>query len=323
MDQTQETSATSTETTASTAPVETSSPSSAPESSAPAATTSPAEAVSAQPAAPGWKPDFKFKAMGQEFEIDEDYRSYIKSQEDEKKIKRLFEQFKGVDKLKLEKDEYKKKWSEAEPNLKKLENYDMSFGAFNKLIQSGQYKKAFDLFQIPKDVMYKAALQYAEFDELPQEQKQVYNQLNAQEAYNAQLMEQFQATQAQLQQIQTQARTQELHTVLGQPEIKTIAEKYDQAYGAGSFRQQIINRGKQHYAATGEDLTAQQVAEDFVKLVKPFLSQPAPQPAAPALQEKELPVIPATGSSTSSAPGEKTIRSLSDLKKYTKEKYGF
>ena len=323
MDQTQEslsTSATQTAAETPASPVETSSPSPATQEASP----SPVESGATQPVAPEWRPDFKFKSMGQEFEIDEEYRAYIKSQEDEKKIKRLFEQFKGVDKLKVEKEEYKKKWSEAEPNIKKLENYEMSFGAFNKLIQEGQFKKAFDLFQIPKDIMYKAALQYAEYDELPQEQKQVYNQLQSQESLNAQLYQQYQTTQAQLQQIQTQARTQELQTVLVQPEIKTIAEKYDQAYGAGSFRQQIITRGKQHYAATGEDLTAQQVAEDFVKLVKPFLSQAPAQvtPPAAALQEKDLPVIPATGSSTSTAPGDKQFKSLADIKAYSKQKSG-
>lgn len=281
----------------------------------------PSEGQSAE-AAPElpYNPDFKFKSLGQEYEIDEEYRGYIKTPEDEKRIKRMFEQYRGVDKLKSEWHEAKTKVQEYEPVVEKAKNYDMSFDAFNKLVNSGQYKKAFDLFGLPKDVMYKAALQYAEHDELPQQQKQVYDQLTEQEKMNAQLYEQFQSQQAQLQQLQSQNRSQELQSVLGNGDVRSVAEKYDQAYGAGSFRQQIINRGKQHYAATGEDLTAQQVAEDLVKLVKPFLSMPQ----APTTQAvREVPVIPATGTSTASAPGEKQIKSLADLKAVRKEKFGY
>jgi len=142
------------------------------------------------PASP-YAPDFKFKSLGQDYEIDEEYRGYIKTVEDEKRIKRMFEQFKGVDKLKNEWHEYKNKVQEYEPQVEKLKNYDMSFEAFNKLMQGGQYKRAFDLFQIPKDVMYKAALQYAEYDDLPQQQKEVYSQLQGQEQVNAQSTSNF------------------------------------------------------------------------------------------------------------------------------------
>lgn len=273
-----------------------------------------------QPTQQPYTPNYKFKAMDEEYEIDEEYRGYIKSQEDEKRIKRLFEQFKGVDKIKMREQEYQKKWSEAEPYVQKAQNYDMSFGAFNKLVQSGEYKKAFDLFQVPKEVIYKTALQYAEYDELPQQQKEVYNQLNHQESLNQQLYQQYQETQTQLQQIKSEARKTELQNLLSQPEVKTIAERYDQAYGPGTFKQQIINRGKQHFAATGQDLTATQVAQEFIQFAKPFLSVPqAPTTQTVPQAPKEVPVIPATGSSSGSSPGPAKIKNLAALKKLAEQ----
>jgi hypothetical protein len=164
--------------------------------------------------------------------------------------------------------------------------------------------------------MYKAALEYLEYDELPQQQKQVYSQLEQQERLNQSLYQQHQDAMAQLGKIQTQARGAELTQVLASPEIKSVSEKYDSAYGAGSFRQEVINRGKAHYAMTGEDLSAQQIAESLIKMVKPFL----PQQQTQAVTPKEVPVIPATGTASSSTPGDKAIRSVADLKRVANDR---
>jgi hypothetical protein len=290
----------------------------APQESAPDVSGGTPDAPSGAEPSP-YTPDYKFKSLGQEFEIDEEYRGYIKSQEDEKRIKRMFEQIKGVGRLKNEWNDYRSKVEKYEPLVEKAQQYDSAFEMFNQLVQSGQVKQAFDLFQIPQDVIFKAALQYMDYDALPQQHKEVYSQLQSERLARGELQRQIQANQSELQAIRSQTRASELTTVLSQPEVKSIAEKYDQAYGAGSFRAQVIKRGSQHFAATGEDLSAQKVAEEFIQIVKPFMAQQAQSPTP----TKDLPVIPATGPSTSSAPGARHVKSLDDLRNIRKEKFGY
>jgi len=263
-----------------------------------------------------WTPNFKFKSMGQEHEIDEDYRAYIKSAEDEKKIKRLFEQFKGVDKLKEQAENYKK---ESTTYSEELNNYKQSFGSFEKLIAEGQYKKAFDLFKIPPKVLYQAAMQNLEFDELPQQQKQIYNQLSEQEKYNAMLLQQQQQAMQEIAAMKSQALSQEYAAITSRTDVRPIIEKYEAAYGNGSFKEAVKQRGLALHAMTGRDPSAEQVVGEILNLVKPFMAQPT-QPQAVIQQQIEKPVIPAVGGNSSQTPGPKAIRSLEDLKRAAADK---
>lgn len=262
-----------------------------------------------------WTPNFKFKSMGQEFEIDEEYRGYVKSADDEKRIKRLFEQFKGVDKLKEQVETYKK---DHTMTSSELQNYKKSFETFNELLNSKQYKKAFDLFKIPANVLYQAAMQNLEFDELPQQQKQIYNQLSEQEKYNAMLLEQQQQAMQEIAAMKSQALSQEYAAITTRSDVQPIIQKYESVYGQGSFKEAVKQRGLAIHAMTGKDPSAEQVVGEILNLVKPFMPQPT-QPQA-IQQHIEKPVIPAVTGSSSQTPGPKAIRSLEDLKRAAADK---
>ena len=262
-----------------------------------------------------WTPNFKFKSMGQEFEIDEEYRGYVKSADDEKKIKRLFEQFKGVDKLKEQVETYKK---DHTITSSELENYKKSFNTFNELLNSKQYKKAFDLFKIPANVLYQAAMQNLEFDELPQQQKQIYNQLSEQEKYNAMLLEQQQQAMQEIAAMKSQALSQEYAAITTRSDVQPIIQRYESVYGQGAFKEAVKQRGLAIHAMTGKDPSAEQVVGEILNLVKPFMPQPT-QPQA-IQQHIEKPVIPAVTGSSSQTPGPKAIRSLEDLKRAAADK---
>ena len=273
--------------------------------------------VTVPPPMPTWAPNFKYKAMGQEHEIDEDYRSYIKSQEDEKKIKRLFEQFQGAKALH---EEVKSIKTEHVPIKQELQSYKQGFEAFNQLAGKGDFIKAFDLFKIPKAVILQAAKQHLDFDELPQQHREAHHQLTEQEQYNAYLQQQLNEAQAKNNQMATQSLKSELTNVLSRPDVKTVSERYDQVNGPDAFKNLVKERGLAHFAMTQgrEDLTATQVVDQLLGMMKPFMAPPQ-APAAPAAP-REVPVIPATGNSSSSVPGQAKAKRIDDLKKLA-EKY--
>lgn len=305
-------------------------PSSASDVSTPSATTETASTSSSNPVAassestgstsqtvtdgtatpPAWAPNFKYKALDKEHEIEEEYRSYIKSADDEKKIKRLFEQKAGVEHLKTERNTFRE---ELQTTKQKVESYDGSFAKFNELTSKGEFKKAFEVFNVPKEVLLKAAKQVIEFDELPQQQQQMHNQMQEQERHNAMLSEERNQVLSQMNQFKTQLLQSELQTVLGRPDVKAVSQKYDEANGPGSFFELVKSRGQQAAKFSGTDPTASQVVDELLKQYKPFLSQSAPQPQAPV--QKDLPVIPATGSGNSQSPGERKPQSFAEMRK--------
>lgn len=258
-------------------------------------------------AAAPWTPNYKYKALDKEHEIEEEYRAYIKNQDDEKKIKRLFEQKAGVDGLKAERNTLRE---EVQTVKQKAQAYDAGFTEFNQLAAKGEFKKAFEQFNVPKDMILKAAKQILDFDELPQHQQQMHTQLQEQERHNAMLSAQHNQVLSQMNQFKTQVLQSELTTVLGRQDVKAISQKYDEAYGPGKFFELVKTRGQQLSKFSGQDPTATQVVEELLQMYKPMMSQSAIQPQA---QAQNLPVIPATGSASTQAPGEKSIRNMDDL----------
>jgi hypothetical protein len=284
---------------------------SAPVEAAPEQASAPAEAqseVTAAPEAPAYQPSWKYKANDQELELPEEYRSYIKTQEDEKRIKRLFEQVGGVEKLK----------GSYTTTKTELDSYKKGIEAVNKMVQTGDFMKAFQVLGWDKKMAYQAAKQFLDFDELPQQQQQVHNQAWEMERYNQTLHENYQALQEQLQAQAAQIKSQELQGVLSSPDVKNVSEKFDQQYGQGTFRRRVIEFAHAESLRRGQDITAQEAIESVLGFIKPFQAQVQPQASEP----KELPVIPATKGTGASAP-VKTFKSLDDLAKYRKEKYGY
>ncbi|MCA6566613.1 MAG: hypothetical protein IM559_21140, partial [Pseudanabaena sp. M151S2SP2A07QC] len=206
---------------------------SAPVEAAPEQASAPVEAQSeatAAPEAPAYQPSWKYKANDQEMELPEEYRSYIKTQEDEKRIKRLFEQVGGVEKLK----------GSYTTTKTELDSYKKGIEAVNKMVQTGDFMKAFQVLGWDKKMAYQAAKQFLDFDELPQQQQQVHNQAWEMERYNQTLHENYQALQEQLQAQAAQIKSQELQGVLSSPDVKNVSEKFDQQYGQGTFRRRVI-----------------------------------------------------------------------------------
>lgn len=313
---------TTTESTTPTAPTEAASStteSSAAPSLPPTESPAPQQGAVVQPQTPAFAPTYKVKAFDQEHDIPELFRPLIKDEMTQKQIKEVFEKAYGMDGYK---SRYENTWNEfsgfkkqTEPLLKIAQELDY----YSKKGDMGSYFKTLGLTD---EQIMQYALQKAQQMELSPEQKRVYDERENAVRQQYMLETQFQQAQEQLQNLMVQQRNVELQSVLSRPEIQSFVQNFDRRNGQGSFAEECRQRGRAHFALTGEDLSAEQVAQDLIKKFE-FAVQ-AQQPQMPPSQPKapaEVPVIPNTGSGAAS-PAQKQFKSLEDLKRYKQERWG-
>lgn len=281
----------------------------------------------AQAPAP-WTPDFKFKVMDQEHEIEEMYRPLIKDEDTLKKIRRLHEQALGVPHLEASRDEFKNKYTAAAPRLQEYEVVEKNMNRLSHFVKQRDFHSFFDALKIPKTEILNWVKQELTFADLPQEvQNQIMQarQVSAQ-AYDAQSeLQRIQAEQ------QEQARSQMLQTI--DTSIATEAGDVAKAFNERvqdplAFRNAVITRGSQIMDQTGQKLPVSEV----IKIVTQDLTrlmgyQPAAQtPGGPpnvippkgAQAGQAPPVIPNLQGSGAS-PVQKGIKSMKDLLARQKE----
>jgi len=275
-----------------------------------------ASVASAQDPIPQYTPNFKFKAAGKEYELDDEYRGYVKTPDDEKRIKRLFEQAKAFEHVHNDREKLK---GESSKYKGELDIYNKAIEQVNQFRAKGDFRRALDVIGFGKDDVIKAAKQILDFDALPQQAQDSYYQAVEAERQAQSLYEQNQAYANQMAALSTSMKKIELSNALSNPEISEIKSRYDEVNGPGAFERAVINVGESHFALKQQDISAADAVEMVVKNIRPFMSQQAPKPP---MAPREVPVIPAV-KGAASASAEKGISSIDDLKRVRKEKFGF
>jgi hypothetical protein len=298
-----------------------------------AATSTQAGEPSAAPAS-AFVPNYKFKVMDKEHEIDEFIRPAIKSAEHEKKLKEIYEKAFGLDEVKAGRDkvrqEYQTYKTQTEPMVNTIREAANLYQSAIQAAKSGnnrkavfQMEEAFKHLGIDDGVLKNYVFQKLQVDELDPQQKAYYNQHRELELQNAQMQKQMQEYQKHAESLAVQTRTTELNTVFNQPEISQIVQAFDSRNGQGAFQQEVILRGQQIYNLSGRDASAAEVVSDIIK--KYGLSPQtvnSEQAQSGAVAPQELPVIPAVRQASTSTVG-KTISSVQDLMSLRKQKFGY
>lgn len=306
---------------------ETGSSTSAPESAPAAAnaqTSTTAESTASAPQdgqAPAWTPDFKFKVMDKEYEIDPLFRPIIKDEETLKKIRRMQEQVLGLPHLEASRDEYKNKYTQVAPRLQEYDTVEQKLNKLSYLVQNKNFGSFFDELKIPRGEVLQWVKAELEAEQLPEHVRQQMEQ-------NRLLQQQQWEYQQQLSYYQQQAKAAELeqinYTIDGaiQSGGSDVAAQFNaRMQDQNAFRNAVINKGFTIQQTTGQKLPPSEV----VNLVKADLArvmgiteQQVPANAAPqaggAVAPQKVPVIPAVKAGGAS-PVKKAPRSLDELKK--------
>jgi predicted nucleic acid-binding Zn-ribbon protein len=278
------------------------------------------EVASAAPAAEAWTPNYKVKAYDNEYEIPENFRSYI-NQENEKNFKEVFERSFAFDTIK---QKYKDAHSKYQEVNGKYDTISKNLDKLSKYVQSGDFDSFFGSINIPEGDIQKWIYNKLQIQSLPQDQQQLYNKNSEYQKQLSSMQEQYEEMQSKLGEFESykqeqaiQQRHSELDSAINNSEYKSLAESYDARVGQpGAFKNEVILRAAAVANATGKDLSVQEAVQEFAKLVA-WNNQNGVQAGGVAQKGNSRPTIPSV-SGKASSPVAPQVKSIEDLKKLAK-----
>lgn len=271
---------------------------------------------------PKYVPDYKLKVYDEEKELDDPFlKNLIKDADSEKKVKEIAQKYLGFDTLKSKNERTR---AELQHFQQSMQPVIQTYNEASNCLAKKDFDGLFEVLQIPTDEIFKYAIKKAEEAQMPEYQRQQMHQQRQIEKEREMLQGQNQSLQQQQYNQLSQFRAQELSWVMQRPEVTSVAQAFDAKNGQGSFRQAVVNQGLAHYAATGQDLSAEQAAMAVVKTLGGFVTQTplngqSSTQTIPLIKQSEKPpIIPnVTGRGTS--PVKKQVRSIADLKRRSAE----
>ena len=281
--------------------------------------------IEGQPAA--WTPDFKFKVMDKEYEIDEMFRPIIKDEETLKKVRRMQEQVLGLPHLEASRDEFKNKYQTALPRLQEYETVERRLNKLSHYIQNRDFGSFFDEIKIPKAEILKWVKAELDAEELPPHVRQEMERARqiARQNYDAeQELEYYRSQQAEMERNQN---LQLIDNTVSQLAMDVANQFNERMQNPTAFRDAVINKGLAIQEHTGQILALDQVIslvkQDLARVMgiveggAPAQGMPAQNGQVASAQGKP-PVIPAIKAGAAS-PVKTPPKSIADLKKLAAE----
>jgi hypothetical protein len=271
-----------------------------------------------------YKPDYKFKSWDKEYELDPFFKSLVKDEESEKKIKSLHAKAYGFDSLK---DKFNNVREEYQGFKKENEVLNRSVSQLGKFISNKDYENFFQALKISDEDIFEYAQKRLNMMSMPADQRAEYERQAQIRHQNYMLEAQNQQYQQQYQEAAVQTRAVQLDTVLSRPDIGKYASAWDRDMGQeGAFRSLVIQEGQSHFFQTGHDLSAEEAAhlvlKKFGKVIRTEDGQMTATPGSGfagsqqgAQQTTSSPPIIPHVSGKGTSPVKKAPKSLDDLKK--------
>jgi hypothetical protein len=270
-------------------------------------------------ALPVYSPNFKFKVMDKEHEFDEFLRPAIKDSETEKKIRELYEKAYGLDVVKPRFNETREKLKSVETTHGQVMS---SIAELREHYQRGDFDSFFQALKIPQEKILQWVLDKANYQELPPEQKRIFDDRRSADQRAWEAEKRAQALEQRIQEQTTQAKGYALQVALEKPDVKSFVETFDQRAGRpGAFIEAVVETGDYAWHARNEDLSPEQAIQAVMARYGSFVQaqSQAPQAGNPAQPQttptKAPPVIPNVGGRTASPTSQPQVKSLADLKK--------
>jgi hypothetical protein len=254
-------------------------------------------------AAPPWSPDFTYEFDGKKREIDPLFRSVIKDEESLKKVRDYVQRADALTKYKGKVEGYEKDWKPVVDTVTKLQQF----------YAKGDHEKVFQTLGYDDQAIFQYVRNKLQQAQLPENERMAIEAKKQAELEKEQYSEQYSNQQSQLQQELSRVTQIEMDIELGKPEFVKMKEAYDKAYGDGSFKDLVIERGAYLVDQRGSHVRPGEVLQSVARDFMPFMS--ASQPTEDVQQQTQKPrVIPNVGKGSGS-PARTAIRSMADLKK--------
>lgn len=280
--------------------------------------------VETAPSEPEWTPDYKFKVMDKEYEIDEFLRPAV-TKDTYEKVRDLYTKAYGLDHEKARAERYKSETDRLMPIEQQFVQQNKSLGYMGTLLEKKDYATLFKELNIPDDAVATYALDRMSYRELPPEKKQEYDR-NLEDRQRLRMLElQNQDYSQQIQGTAVQARASDLDNHLSGP-IKSVVDAFDTRVGRqGAFRDEVIRRGQMAYYTQKKDVSVQEAADEVIRISGLSVQAPGQvqmsNTANVASQPTQKAFIPNMKGSNMS-PVRKQYSSVADLKKKYDEMFG-
>lgn len=267
-----------------------------------------------------YTPALKYKVLGEEKEMPEWVKPLIKTEEDEKRYKDLFEKADAIDHFKGSNKEIREKYSAVEGELTGLRTEIHELGNF---VKKGDFESFFERLEIKPDDVLMWAVKYAELKQNPHQFQ----------AYQANRQREMQYMDAQRRASEAERGSEEkmiefirrdAQVTLSDPENQSYEMEFDRRVGRrGAFREEIAARGDRAYGK-GQMLTTAEIIRE-IKGLYSFgggAATPAAGKQAPVVNKPRPPVIPSVGGSSRSPVGGKKPMSIEELRQLSVQDKG-
>lgn len=268
--------------------------------------------------APTYTPDFKVISYDKEFEIPEDFRSFIKDAESEKKAKEIFGKYYSFDTLKERNAKLRESFTETDTKFKSI--VDEVKDLYN-FIDKQDFDNVLSKLKIDEKSLMEWMYKKLSLNDLPKDQQELYNKNREYQQQLYQLEKEKLAREQQLQEFQTMEQQQKINQVhqtldnlISAQNVADIAKNFDLRVGQpGAFKQEVIYRADMHEKMTGESWSPEEAVQQTLK-IHAFNAQPKAETKqfnkGAVEQKPTLPNI--AGPATS--PASQKIKTLDDLK---------
>lgn len=271
----------------------------------------PQEAEAQGATQPEWQPDFKYKFGDEELEIEEAYRQYIKDEESQRIIKEWA----------LSQKEMPQLQSQLQDLSGYKERFDPIYHQMMDLAQKWEAKDLDGFFQ-GMGVDYKTIEGYVaeklRYNQLPEEQRREYDERRQERSESYEMRRRNEQLEQQVYQANVQRLGFELDQTLSKPDVQQLSSVYDDIYGQGAFRQEVVQAGQAIHAMHGQDLPAGQIVQMVAQRVRPLverLSQSGQQQGVP----QQAPRVIKNPRGSSASPDRARPKSVDDLRKLAAE----
>lgn len=279
-------------------------------------------------------PNYKYKAYGKEYEVDEWARPLI-NKDNQEHLTKLYEKSGGFDHLKTNFKELEQRYTQTDTTYKQLDNVRQ---AILTNIDRGDLGKAFNLIGLNDDQIMNYVKQKLEYSQLPADQRAMVDHYRQTVDSKYQMETELGRTRREAEELSVQRHEFELDKTFSNPKYSPLIADYNTRVGdENAFRGVIQQIGASEFYSTGRHMPVEEATERALKMLalNPIqamqMSQDAnmgnpPMNANPAgIQTQARPIpkpIMRVGKGSSVAPIAQQPQSISDLKNIYQQEYG-
>jgi len=309
-------------------------PESTPSPVTPESTTPTSEVSPTVDAAPvPYTPDYKYKVYGQEKEIPENFRNFIKSQEEEKSFKELFEKADAIEGFKTKNEEARNRYAQLESTVKehlapRIQYYDGLVQSLKTSVDKEDFSGVCEAMGIDPTRLLGLAAKEAQLRQDPNAYRAAQAERAREQAMNT-AQSHVSKEQQRTMEVEAQYINRMLDYKVQDPTVKQYADAFDARMGKpGAFVQQIRQLGEYQYLTGNKDVDPAGLIESYMKMHPMAQTMSTNTSAAPAsvapVQTQSKPTIPTVNGGTgSSVPSKKAPTSIKEMKQaWTKSRNG-